>query len=74
MGTCDALTAVSKGRGLVPPEHYDGDGTPTLYSPENVHVRIFEWLNETFPHPENRFVNGAQGGTGAGYFAWCFSG
>jgi hypothetical protein len=37
-----------------------------------MHVLIFEWLNQTFPHPENRFVNGAQGGVGASYFGWCF--
>ncbi|WVQ79025.1 hypothetical protein IAT38_001117 [Cryptococcus sp. DSM 104549] len=47
-------------------------GASTLYSPDNLHVLIFDWLNETFPHPENRFVNGAQGGVGAGYFGWCF--
>ncbi|RSH94515.1 hypothetical protein EHS25_004318 [Saitozyma podzolica] len=47
-------------------------GAHTLYSPENMHVLIFEWLNQTFPHPENRFVNGAQGGVGASYFGWCF--
>lgn len=45
----------------------------SLYSPENLHVLMFNWLNETFPHPENRFVNGAQGGVGAGYYGWCFS-
>jgi hypothetical protein len=48
-------------------------GADTLYSPENLHVLIFDWLNETFPHPENRLVNGAQGGVGSGYFSWCFS-
>lgn len=47
-------------------------GASTLYSPENLHVLVFEWLNSTFPHPQNTFVNGAQGGVGAGYFAWCF--
>ncbi|KAK8861417.1 hypothetical protein IAR55_002236 [Kwoniella newhampshirensis] len=47
-------------------------GATTLYSPDNLHVMIFDWLNENFPHPENRFVNGAQGGVGAGYFGWCF--
>lgn len=79
------LTPVSKGRGLVnpsdddhvhPPPLRDGEtaamGASTLYSPENLHVLVFEWLNSTFPHPENKFVNGAQGGVGAGYFAWCF--
>lgn len=49
-------------------------GADTLYSPENLHVLIFDWLNETFPHPENKLVNGAQGGVGSGYFSWCFSG
>jgi len=48
-------------------------GADTLYSPENMHVLVFDWLNETFPHPENRLVNGAQGGVGSGYFSWCFS-
>ena len=48
-------------------------GADTLYSPENLHVLIFDWLNATFPHPENRLVNGAQGGVGSGYFSWCFS-
>ena len=48
-------------------------GADTLYSPENMHVLIFDWLNETFPHPENKMVNGAQGGVGSGYFSWCFS-
>lgn len=48
-------------------------GADTLYSPENLHVLIFDWLNETFPHPQNRLINGAQGGVGAGYFSWCFS-
>lgn len=38
-----------------------------------MHVRIFDWLNSTFPHVDNRFVNGAQGGVGSGYFGWCFS-
>nr|XP_019050219.1 hypothetical protein I302_00644 [Kwoniella bestiolae CBS 10118]OCF29149.1 hypothetical protein I302_00644 [Kwoniella bestiolae CBS 10118] len=47
-------------------------GATTLYSKENLHVMIFDWLNATFPNPENRFVNGAQGGVGAGYFGWCF--
>jgi hypothetical protein len=50
-----------------------GMGASTLYSTENMHVRIFDWLNATFPHAENRFVNGAQGGVGSGYFGWCFS-
>ncbi|KAK4685602.1 hypothetical protein P7C73_g4544, partial [Tremellales sp. Uapishka_1] len=45
----------------------------TLYSPENLHVMIFDWLNATFPNGgQNKFVNGAQGGVGAGYFGWCF--
>lgn len=48
-------------------------GADTLYSPENMHVLIFDWLNATFPHPENKMVNGAQGGVGSGYFSWCFS-
>lgn len=48
-------------------------GADTLYSPENMHVLIFDWLNETFPHPENKMINGAQGGVGSGYFSWCFS-
>ena len=48
-------------------------GADTLYSPENMHVLIFDWLNETFPHPQNRLINGAQGGVGSGYFSWCFS-
>ncbi|EIW68892.1 hypothetical protein TREMEDRAFT_31125, partial [Tremella mesenterica DSM 1558] len=47
-------------------------GANTLYSPENMHVLIFDWLNFTFPHPGNRLINGAQGGVGAGYFGWCF--
>lgn len=65
---------VSKGRGLVPSEQSTAKlGAMTLYSPENVHMLIFQWLNETFPIPGNRFVNGAQGGVGAGYFGWCFS-
>ena len=48
-------------------------GASTLHSTENLHVRIFDWLNSTFPNPANRFVNGAQGGVGSGYFGWCFS-
>jgi len=48
-------------------------GADTLYSKENLHVLVFNWLNATFPHARNRFVNGAQGGVGSGYFAWCFS-
>ncbi|KLT45969.1 hypothetical protein CC85DRAFT_239698 [Cutaneotrichosporon oleaginosum] len=72
--------SVSKGRGLVNPSEDDhvrpppdaGMGASTLYSPENLHVLVFEWLNSTFPHPGNTFVNGAQGGVGSGYFAWCF--
>jgi hypothetical protein len=77
---------VSKGRGLTTPTNVvvpqldrRGDeqdaplGADTLYSKENLHVLVFDWLNATFPHPNNRFVNGAQGGVGAGYFAWCFS-
>lgn len=48
-------------------------GASTLYSIDNMHVRIFDWLNTTFPHVDNRFVNGAQGGVGSGYFGWCFS-
>ena len=48
-------------------------GADTLYSPENLHVLIFDWLNATFPHPDNRLINGAQGGVGSGYFSWCFS-
>jgi hypothetical protein len=49
-------------------------GASTLYSPENMHVMIFDWLNATFPNGgRNRFVNGAQGGVGSGYFGWCFS-
>lgn len=48
-------------------------GASTLYSHENLHMQIFEWLNETFPNPDNRFINGAQGGVGAAYFGWCFS-
>jgi hypothetical protein len=83
------FNAVSKGRGLRPPpnptaphlERRDDNtnasdkllGADTLYSKENLHVLVFDWLNATFPHKENRFVNGAQGGVGAGYFAWCFS-
>nr|XP_019012223.1 uncharacterized protein I206_03068 [Kwoniella pini CBS 10737]OCF51004.1 hypothetical protein I206_03068 [Kwoniella pini CBS 10737] len=47
-------------------------GATTLYSKENLHVLIFDWLNTTFPNPQNRFINGAQGGVGAGYFGWCF--
>lgn len=82
--TAQALTPVSKGRGLVNPSPEDhvhppsseGETAPmgasTLYSPENLHVLVFEWLNATFPHRDNVFVNGAQGGVGAGYFAWCF--
>lgn len=38
-----------------------------------MHVRIFDWLNSTFPHVDNKFINGAQGGVGSGYFGWCFS-
>ncbi|WWC87702.1 uncharacterized protein L201_002594 [Kwoniella dendrophila CBS 6074] len=72
--------SVSKGRGLKPPSTSQipndiGEtqfGAPTLYSKENLHVIIFDWLNTTFPNPENRFINGAQGGIGAGYFGWCF--
>ncbi|GMK56652.1 hypothetical protein CspeluHIS016_0304920 [Cutaneotrichosporon spelunceum] len=72
--------SVSKGRGLVIPSadyHVHppldaGMGASTLYSHENFNVLVFEWLNATFPHPGNTFVNGAQGGVGAGYFAWCF--
>lgn len=45
----------------------------TLYSPENMHQIIFDYLNTTFPHLENRFINGAQGGVGSSYFGWCFS-
>lgn len=48
-------------------------GASTLYSDENMHVRIFDWLNTTFPHADNQFINGAQGGVGSGYFGWCFS-
>ena len=48
-------------------------GASTLYSPQNLHTIIFNWLNETFPHRDNRLINGAQGGVGSGYFAWCFS-
>jgi len=48
-------------------------GAETLYSPQNFPVLIFDWLNATFPHKDNRLVNGAQGGVGAGYFGWCFS-
>jgi hypothetical protein len=61
---------VSKGRGLVA-----GNSTgslPTLYSPENMHVLLFNWLSNTFRGNHN-FVNGAQGGVGAEYFGWCFS-
>ncbi|WVQ94715.1 hypothetical protein IAU59_001795 [Kwoniella sp. CBS 9459] len=47
-------------------------GATTLYSHQNLHYMIFDWLNRTFPNPGNRFVNGAQGGVGAGYFGWCF--
>ncbi|OCF42382.1 hypothetical protein I317_03757 [Kwoniella heveanensis CBS 569] len=47
-------------------------GATTLYSHQNLHYMIFDWLNKTFPNPGNRFVNGAQGGVGAGYFGWCF--
>ncbi|KAL7419642.1 hypothetical protein Q5752_005555 [Cryptotrichosporon argae] len=68
--------SVSKGRGLVPPDGvYSSEGAEalaTLYSPENLHVIVFDWLNKTFPHAENRFINGAQGGVGSGYFGWCF--
>ncbi|TXT11073.1 hypothetical protein VHUM_01824 [Vanrija humicola] len=70
--------SVSKGRGLTPPKNApqdaDGEihGATTLYSRENLHFLVFDWLNATFPNAGNRFVNGAQGGVGAGYFAWCF--
>jgi hypothetical protein len=76
------MRIVSKGRGLLAPEHghdpHQGDAqgpheASTLYSPENLHVLIFDWLNTTFPNSENRLINGAQGGVGAGYFGWCFS-
>jgi hypothetical protein len=50
-----------------------GMGASTLHADENLHVRIFDWLNATFPHVDNQFVNGAQGGVGSGYFGWCFS-
>lgn len=49
-------------------------GADTLYSHENLHVLVYDWLNATFPNGgRNRFINGAQGGVGSGYFAWCFS-
>ncbi|WVR03959.1 hypothetical protein IAU60_000958 [Kwoniella sp. DSM 27419] len=47
-------------------------GASTLYSHQNLHWIIFDWLNKAFPNPGNKFVNGAQGGVGAGYFGWCF--
>ena len=47
-------------------------GAATLYSQENMHWQVYDWLDARFPSANNRFINGAQGGVGAGYFAWCF--
>ncbi|WVF66903.1 hypothetical protein IAT40_001646 [Kwoniella sp. CBS 6097] len=62
------LTETSSADSSVPAQM----GATTLYSHQNLHYMIFDWLNRTFPHAGNRFVNGAQGGVGAGYFGWCF--
>jgi hypothetical protein len=74
---CCADLSVSKGHGI---KHHDG-----LYAPENMHVRIFNYLDDKFPgngnavfkesakdNGKNSFVNGAQGGVGSDYFSMCF--
>lgn len=70
------LKIVSKGRGLTPASIAHSEltqrATPTLYSPENMHVLVFDWLSNMFPG-DHRFINGAQGAVGAEYFGWCFS-
>ena len=70
----DADETVSKGRGLRPVDApmRNLTGAATLYSQENMHLQIYEWLDARYPSVNNRFINGAQGGVGAGYFAWCF--
>jgi hypothetical protein len=70
----DADISVSKGRGLRPVDApmRNLTGAATLYSQENMHLQIYEWLDARYPSVNNRFINGAQGGVGAGYFAWCF--
>jgi len=71
------LISVSKGFGI---RHADAP-----YAPANMHMIIFNWLNERFggkvkpvfkesgkPTGANALMNGAQGGVGSDYFSMCF--
>ncbi|BEI82030.1 hypothetical protein CcaverHIS002_0211900 [Cutaneotrichosporon cavernicola] len=35
------------------------------------HIQMFQWWNQTFPHPENRHADGAVGARGSDYFKYC---
>ncbi|EJD40558.1 hypothetical protein AURDEDRAFT_115833 [Auricularia subglabra TFB-10046 SS5] len=35
------------------------------------HRQIFDWWNETFPHPDNVYVDGSVGARGSNYFKFC---
>ncbi|KIJ53799.1 hypothetical protein M422DRAFT_25566 [Sphaerobolus stellatus SS14] len=35
------------------------------------HKQIFNWWNETYPHPDNLFVDGSVGARGTNYFKFC---
>ncbi|BDA47126.1 hypothetical protein COCOBI_09-5810 [Coccomyxa sp. Obi] len=34
--------------------------------------QVFQWINATFPHPENTFINSCKGGSGSTETALCF--
>ncbi|KZV88441.1 hypothetical protein EXIGLDRAFT_839230 [Exidia glandulosa HHB12029] len=36
------------------------------------HKQIFDWWNETFPHPENFYADGSVGARGSNYFKFCY--
>lgn len=37
------------------------------------HRQVFDWWNTTFPHAENKYINGAVGARGTNYFKFCAS-
>ena len=36
------------------------------------HSRVFDWINNTYPHAENKIVNLSRGGTGSKRWAYCW--
>ncbi|KIJ37102.1 hypothetical protein M422DRAFT_33956 [Sphaerobolus stellatus SS14] len=35
------------------------------------HKQVFDWWNETYPHPDNLYIDGSVGARGSNYFKFC---